>query len=57
MNVDRPWEKEIFFDFFGCELFLVNLDVTESLYHTCMQINKNNITNQKKKKSTKPILR
>ena len=58
MNVDRPSEKGIFFYdiFFGGELFLVNLDVIGSLDHTCMQINKNNITNQKKN-STKHILR
>ena len=48
--------KFFFNDFFGGgELFLVNLDVTGS--HTYMQIHKNNITNQKRKKSTKPILR
>jgi len=39
----------------GGEQFLVNLDVTGSVDHTCMQINKNNIT--KRKKVIKPILR
>ena len=32
---------------FGDELFLFNLDVAWSLDHTCLQTNKNNITNQK----------
>jgi len=41
----------------GDELFLVNLDITGSLDQTCMQINKNNITQKKEKKSTKPNLR
>ena len=44
------WKENMFLWYFfgGGELFLVNLDVTGSLDHTCMQINKNNITNQKK---------
>jgi len=44
----------------GGKLFLVNLDITGSLNHTCMQINKNNITQKKKRKKcilTKPNLR
>ena len=51
MNVDRPWEKGNFFIFLGGELFLVNLDVTGFLDHTCMQINKNNIINKKNQPS------
>jgi len=35
--------------FFCGELFFVNLYVTKSIDQSCMQINKHNITNQKKK--------
>jgi len=56
MNLDRPWERI----FFGGELYQVNLDVTGSLDHTCMQYHKKQspISNKKEKeKSTKHILR
>jgi len=59
MTVNSLWEKRIiylFIYFLGGELFLVNLGVIGSLDHTFMQINKNNITNQRKR-STKSILR
>jgi len=38
--------------FFGGELSLVNLDVTESLDHTCMQYHKYNHEPKSKKKKT-----